>query len=60
MAGQGGAAVSILTMVVPLLLCAVALWGNAQRVDVFDALTVGAGEGLQSPERNIGDRVKYI
>ncbi|HIY20861.1 MAG TPA: spore maturation protein [Candidatus Flavonifractor merdigallinarum] len=34
-------------MVVPLLLCAVALWGSAKRVDVFDALTVGAGEGLQ-------------
>lgn len=34
-------------MVVPLLLCAVVLWGSAQRVDVFDALTAGAGEGLQ-------------
>lgn len=34
-------------MVVPLLLCAVALWGSTKRVDVFDALTVGAGEGLQ-------------
>ncbi len=38
---------SVLSMVVPLLLCAVALWGSAKRVDVFDALTVGAGEGLQ-------------
>ena len=38
---------SVLTMLVPLLLCAVAIWGSARRVDVFEALTTGAGEGLQ-------------
>ena len=37
---------SALTMLVPLLLGAAALWGCARRVDVFDALTAGAGEGL--------------
>ena len=38
---------SALTMLVPLLLGAVAIWGSARRVDVFEALTTGAGEGIQ-------------
>ncbi len=33
-------------MVVPLTIAAVALWGIARRVDVYDALIAGAGEGL--------------
>lgn len=35
-----------LTMLVPLLMAAVALWGLARRVDVYDALATGAGDGL--------------
>lgn len=33
-------------MVVPFTIAAVALWGMAKRVDVYDALVQGAGEGL--------------
>lgn len=33
-------------MVVPFTIAAVALWGVAKRVDVYDALCQGAGEGL--------------
>ena len=33
-------------MVVPLLIAFVALWGMAHRVDVYDGLVQGAGEGL--------------
>lgn len=33
-------------MVVPLLIAFVALWGMARRVDVYDGLVQGAGEGL--------------
>lgn len=36
----------LLTMLVPLLIMAVALWGAVRRVDVYDALVAGAGEGL--------------
>jgi len=36
----------LLTMLVPLLIMAVALWGAVRRVDVYDALVTGAGEGL--------------
>ena len=35
-----------LTMLVPLLMAAVALCGLARRVDVYDALATGAGDGL--------------
>ena len=35
-----------LTMLVPCLMAAAALWGMARRVDVYDALVTGAGEGL--------------
>ena len=34
------------TMLVPLIMAAVALYGMARRVDVYDALVQGAGEGL--------------
>lgn len=34
------------TMLVPFLISAVALCGMARRVDVYDALVCGAGEGL--------------
>ena len=34
------------TMLVPLIMAAVALCGMARRVDVYDALVQGAGEGL--------------
>ena len=33
------------TMLVPLIIAAVALYGMARRVDVYDALVQGAGEG---------------
>lgn len=33
-------------MVVPFTITAVALWGMVKRVDVYDALIQGAGEGL--------------
>ena len=33
-------------LVVPLLLCAVGVWGTARKVDVYGALTKGAEEGL--------------
>ena len=33
-------------LVVPLLLCAVGVWGAARQVDVYGALTRGAEEGL--------------
>ena len=33
-------------LLVPLVLAAVALWGVARRVDVYGALSTGAGEGL--------------
>ena len=33
-------------MLVPLIMAGVALWGMAKRVDVYDALIQGAGEGL--------------
>ena len=35
-----------LTMLVPCLMAAAALWGMARRVDVYGALVTGAGEGL--------------
>lgn len=34
------------TMLVPLIIAAVALYGMARRVDVYDAVVQGAGEGL--------------
>ena len=34
------------TMLVPVLMLGVALWGLYKRVDLWDALTQGAGEGL--------------
>ena len=34
------------TMLVPVLMLGVALWGLYRRVDLWDALTQGAGEGL--------------
>lgn len=36
----------LLQMVVPLVMAGVALWGMRRRVDVYDALVQGAGEGL--------------
>ena len=35
-----------LTMLVPLIMAGVALYGLVRRVDVYDALATGAGEGL--------------
>ena len=34
------------TMLVPLIIASVALYGMARRVDVYDAVVQGAGEGL--------------
>ena len=34
------------TMLVPMLMLGVALWGLYKRVDLWDALTQGAGDGL--------------
>ena len=42
---MGGAGV-LFDLLVPGLLAAVALYGAARRVDVYDALVAGAGEGL--------------
>lgn len=36
------------TMIVPFLLCGVALYGTAKGVDVYSALIQGAGEGLKT------------
>ena len=36
----------LFTMIVPVILCGVALYGVWKRVDVYDALIQGAGEGL--------------
>ncbi len=36
-----------MTMLVPCLMLAVALWGLVRRVDLWDALVQGAGEGLR-------------
>ena len=38
----------IFTMVAPLTLCGVALYGTARRVDVYGALVQGAGSGLET------------
>lgn len=35
-------------MLVPLVLCAAALWGTVRRVDVYAALLKGAQEGLET------------
>ena len=43
----------IFTMVVPLTLCGVALYGTARRVDVYGALVQGAGSGLETLVRII-------
>ena len=37
----------VLTMLVPVLMLTVALWGLARRVDLWGAIVAGAGEGLQ-------------
>ena len=34
------------SLLIPLLLTAAALWGLGRRMDVYDALTAGAAEGL--------------
>ena len=36
----------LFTMIIPVILCGVALYGGWKRVDVYDALIQGAGEGL--------------
>lgn len=36
----------LFTMIIPVILCGVALYGVWKRVDVYDALIQGAGEGL--------------
>lgn len=38
----------IFTMVVPLTLCGVALYGAVRQVDVYSAVVKGAGEGLET------------
>ena len=42
----------LLTMLVPLLIMAVALWGAVRRVDVYAALVTGAGEGRFAVEHH--------
>ena len=37
----------LFTMIVPLTICGVALYGAARRVDVYGALAQGAGSGLE-------------
>ena len=36
------------TMLVPLTICAIALYGAGRRVDVYAALVQGAGSGLET------------
>ena len=36
------------TMIVPLVICGVSLYGAVRRVDVYAALVKGAGEGLET------------
>ncbi len=43
-----GMKMAVLNMIVPLLLCAVALYGAHRRIDVYGAMTQGAGEGLNT------------
>lgn len=43
----------LFTMVVPLTLCGVAVYGIFRRVDVYAALVQGAGEGLETLVRII-------
>ena len=43
----------LFTMVVPLTLCGVAVYGMCRRVDVYAALVQGAGEGLETLVRII-------
>ena len=38
----------LVNMVVPLTICAVAVYGAARRVDVYGALVQGAGSGLET------------
>ena len=38
----------LFTMIVPLTICGVALYGAARRVDVYSALAQGAGSGLET------------
>ncbi len=38
----------LFTMIVPLTICGVALYGAARRVDVYGALAQGAGSGLET------------
>ena len=38
----------LFTMIVPLTICGVALYGAARRVDVYGALAQGAGRGLET------------
>ena len=45
-AGLEGMTVDIASLLIPLLLTAAALWALGRRVDVYDALTAGASEGL--------------
>ena len=37
----------MLTMLVPVLMLAIALWGLVRKVDLWSALVEGAGEGIQ-------------
>ena len=41
----------LFTMIVPLTICGVALYGAARRVDVYGALAQGAGSGLETLAR---------
>ena len=43
----GGADMDVTSLLIPLLLTTVAVWGLRQRVDVYAALTDGAAEGLR-------------
>ena len=43
---SGGHSMDIASLLIPLLLTAAALWALRKRIDVYDALTAGASEGL--------------
>ena len=48
------------TMIVPFTICAVAVYGVARRVDVYDALVQGAGKGLETLVRIVPSLVGLL
>ena len=43
----------LFTMLVPLTICAVSLYGVGRKVDVYAALVQGAGSGLETDRKSV-------